>query len=229
MTIIEKINNLPKSTKIIIVVTCVCVIITVVLLCVFLIKKPKKSTCNIILQKFEAVEKDANMKTNFEILNQRIENACKGNTKLDKLIIKNLTENVINVTDDKANLYIHMMLNLFGHLHDMKLNNPTEHNRIKNILENNDKSEHPAVYKKIFEDAIQKENYGFNSRENFDICKWFREHPAGEVTAQVIASAICCTVLIGGLMLVGIEVAAAAGDLCMTAAGVAFDYMISKC
>ena len=136
------------------------------------------STCHQILQKFEEAEKAGKIKPNhFNTLNNRIMTACNGTSKTDQIFIKYLEHNILKVDNEHANAFIHMMLNLFAHLHDMRDNNPEEHNRIKNILEDDDHSDHEKEFKKIITDA-----HAHSKRENYDsaLCAWMRGNSVGE-------------------------------------------------
>ena len=161
----------------------------------------------------------------FVTLNERIMTACNGKSETDQIFIKHL-EHIIEVDNDHANAFIHMMLNLFAHLHDMKDNNKGEHNRIKNILEDDNHPDHEKEFEKILKDA-----HAHSKRENYDsaLCAWMRGNSVGRETTDILISAIGCTALVVAAMAVGIECAAAGTSACVSIAEAALDYMWAHC
>ena len=183
--------------------------------------------CDQILQKFQQAE-EVMVKQILIIvtLNERIMTACNGKSETDQMFIKHLKEHIIDVDDDHANAFIHMMLNLFAHLHDMRDNNPEENNRIKNILEDDDHSDHEKEFKKIITDA-----HAHSKRENYDsaLCAWMRGNSVGRESTDILISAFGCTALVVAAMAVGIECAAAGTSACVSIAEAALDYMWAHC
>ena len=185
------------------------------------------SICDQILQKFQQAEEAGKINPDhFVTLNERIMTACNGKSETDQIFIKYLEHNILKVDNEHANAFIHMMLNLFAHLHDMRDNNPEEHNRIKNILEDDDHSDHEKEFKKIITDA-----HAHSKRENYDsaLCAWMRGNSVGRETTDILISAMGCTALVVAAMAVGIECAAAGTSACVSIAEAALDYMWNHC
>ena len=183
------------------------------------------SICQQILQKLYDTGK---IKPNhFATLKNRIMTACNRKSKTDQIFIKYLEHNILKIDNEHANAFIHMMLNLFAHLHDMRENNTGEHQRIKKILEKDNHPDHEKEYKKIIEDAHPKRP----KRENYNsaLCSWMEGNSVGRESTDILISAFGCTALVVAAMAVGIECAAAGTSACVSIAEAALDYMWAHC